>query len=55
MAGTVSQLRGPIEEQVAWAKQTGNTIFLTMVQHPLIEGAMSKSKDLMRTLQEKLR
>ena len=55
LAGTVSQLRGPIEEQVAWAKQTSSTMFLTMVQHPLIEGAMSKSKDLIRTLQEKLR
>ncbi len=54
IAGTMSGIRGPIEEQVAWAKQASSTMFLTMVQHPLMEGAMSKGKDMMRTLQEKL-
>ncbi len=55
IAGTMSGIRGPIEEQVAWAKQASSTMVLTMVQHPLMEGAMSKGKDMMRTLQEKLR
>jgi hypothetical protein len=55
IAGTMSELKGPAQEKVAWARQASATMFLIMVQHPLLEGAASKGKDLMRKLQEKLR